>query len=233
MQTTLGVSFCVLLLVGVGACSSEATKKDGDGGNGSVISGGTATNTGGASGSGGTPSSSAGSTTVPTGGMSNTSGSGAGGTVGSADCPALSCVDEKTITGCDPDTLMKVTKDCDELISSLGPGLTSDGCSVIDGRSVCGYDFEDTACRDGAPGFTFCFNDANGSDVDPLSFYFDCFTKEQYNLAAEGEPDFLVDAHTLIPCFSAYVMNNTIDCEVAAKACFPADPAEGAGGAGP
>jgi hypothetical protein len=241
MQTTLGVSFCVLLLVGAGvaACSSDKADPPNSGGNGSVLpgggAGGTGTSTAGTTGAGST---SAGSTNTPTGGTpSGGTTTGTGGTSTAAqECLAtpITCVDEETISGCDPDTLMTITKNCEELVNSQGPGLTAEGCTMIEGRSVCGYDFEDTACRDGAAAFSVCYEAAtNDSTIDPLNWYFDCFTDAKYDFAEDGEPEMLVGAHTLIPCFTAYIEGNTIDCEAASEACFPAAPGDGAGGAGP
>jgi len=240
MQTTLSVSLCVLFFAAASACSSEPTGSKGGGGNGSVINGtgGTAANN-----SAGTSTSSAGSAGSVVGGASSgTVGGASPGTAGTGgtstaaqEClnTPITCVDSETITGCNPDTLMNETLNCKELIESQGPGLKAEGCAMVDGRSVCSYDFDDTACRDGAAAFAVCYEAATNEQVDPLNFYFDCFTDFMYDLADEGQPEMLVGAHTLIPCFTKYISGNTIDCATAEEGCFPAAPGDGAGGAGP
>jgi hypothetical protein len=242
MQTTFGVSLCAVLLLTASACSSKSTDDENKGGNGGLVpSGGTG------NGAGGSSSQQGGASSTPLGGSSpgrsgassggaSTGGVGTGGTSTAAqeciDTP-ITCVDAATITGCNPDTLMNETVDCKELIDSQGPGLKSEGCTTDAGRSVCSYDFEDAACRDGAAAFAVCYEAATGKSVDPLDFYFDCFTDFMYNLADMGQPEQLVGAKTIIPCFTGFISGNTIDCEAAEAACFPVDGTTGAGGAGP
>lgn len=238
MQTTLSVSLCVLFLASVGACSSEPTGSKGGAGSGGILPGGGGTGSSAA----GTASQSGGSIGTPLGGASTgTSGSsstsGAGGTSSAAqqclDTP-ISCVDSETITGCNPDTLMNETVNCNDLIESRGPGLIAQGCTMVDGRSVCGYDFQDAACRDGAPAFAVCYTAATGDDsVEALDWYFECFADTMFDVADEGQPEMLVGAHTLIPCFTKHIMDNTVDCDAAVAECFPASPSDGAGGAAP
>jgi hypothetical protein len=220
MRTTLAVSFCLVLLLGV-SCSSKSTDEENKGGNGGILP-------------------SAGSTSAGSGGTSATAGTGGAAAVGTAGTSAaqacidtpLSCVDSETITGCDPDTLMNVTKDCGELVQQLGEGLTSQGCQVVQGRTVCAYDFADMKCADAAAAFTVCYNAATGDNQDMTVFYVDCFTESNYDLADTGQPPMLVNAKTLIECFSDYVSGTTVDCNAAVDACFPAGDMPGAGGAG-
>jgi len=233
MQTSFGVSLVLVLFLSVGnACSSKSTEDENKGGNGGLLPG-----AGGSSSSGGTASQTGGSSagTTPVGGGRNLGGSSTGGTTGSADDCAnqpLECVDTKTITGCNPDTLMDETADCAELVQSLGPGLTSEGCQEVDGRSVCAYDYADMKCAEGAAAFTVCYNAATGMMEDMTSFYIDCFSDAQYNLADTGEPPQPYGAKMLIQCFTNHISDNTVDCNAAIDACFPSTGAGGAGGAG-
>lgn len=233
MPTTSSATFCLVLLLGAFGCSSESTEGGNKGGNGSVLgSGGTASTSGGtATTSGGTASNNGG--TNDSAGSNSTAGGNAGSSSGGSsaaqqciDTP-LSCVDSETITGCNPDTLMTETADCGELIMSLGPGLSSEGCQVVEGRSVCAYDYADLECAEGAAAFTACYNSATGAMVDMDNFYFDCFTDFEYDLAEEGEPPLPVSAQTLIRCFTDYISGNQIDCDSATEACFPATDAGG------
>jgi hypothetical protein len=231
MRTT-SVSFLLLLVGAMGACSSKSTDGGTGGSNGGIIPGG---GVGGSAqagnGSGGTGNTGTGNTGTGTAGTGNTGTGTAGtssGTAGSgtspeaqecADAPVV-CLDKDTASTCNPDTLMDESITCSTGVANLGPGLISNGCITDAEGSGCSFDFEDQACEDGAPAYAACSR-AAGFPIEDLEAYFACFTNEQ------GSKDF-------IPCFAGFVdaAAQTVACSDAEEACFADVSAGGAGGAG-
>lgn len=196
MRKAIGVSFLVLATVGgVMACSGdskdEATGKSGSSGSGGASS----------AGSGGANSQS---------GSNATSGSNAGLCAGKMNM----CVDAQTVTGCDPDTGMDFTVNCEE---DVPEGLTNLGCDLSSqGVEACLLDFADPECWEGAQIFTVC---AGGTtDEELIGFYLGCFHD-------------MNGAKTVIPCYIPFADEATlmIDCLAADEACLP--PGLGGGGA--
>jgi hypothetical protein len=235
-RTTVGVSFLVLFGV-LSACSSKATdNNDGNGGNGTVLSGGSGGGANGGAGGGVTPSGgtiSSGGTS--SGGSGGTNASTTGGNAGRAGATSsagmnglcaddtITCIDDAQATGCNPNTGSVEIIDCVEYYATLG--VTSTGCSVTaDGAGCDVTDFKDAACLAGAEAYAFC---ANASDQDLVSVYIDCF--QDY-----------MGAHTVVTCLGDYVsptMMMDADCQNAVDACLAgaggagSGPGDGAGGA--
>jgi hypothetical protein len=223
-RTTVGVSFLVLFGV-LSACSSKATdNNDGNGGNGTVLGGGSGGGANGGASGGGTTSSGgtmSGGGTTSGGTNAGTTGGNAGragatssaGTNGLCADDTITCVDDAKATGCNPNTGSVETVDCVEYYATLG--VTSTGCSVTaDGAGCDVTDFKDAACLAGAEAYAVC---ANASDQDFVSVYIDCF--QDY-----------MGAHTVVTCLGDYVsatMMTDADCQNAVDACL-----DGAGGAG-
>jgi hypothetical protein len=219
MQTTSRVSFCLLLLLGMGACSSKANDDGNKGGSGPASSAGTAS--GGTSAQGGTNGA-----IIPNGGgrtEGGTTGTGGATSPAAQDCldTPVTCTDNDTAFSCNPDTLMDESFVCSTGVAALGPGLVSKGCITDPNGSGCDFDFADMACGDGAPAFAACYRAATLKDINDLDVYFACFT-DTNGLKA------------VIPCFAGFVDQaaKQVDCTAAEAACLPDEGAGGAGGAG-
>ncbi len=205
IRTAIGFSFLVALaVVGMSACSGDS-KDEATGKSGSSTGG-----SGGASGG--------------SGGASSQSGSNSTSGTNAALCGSKMnmCVDDQTVTGCDPDTGMDFTVACDE---DVPEGLVNLGCQPDDtGRDVCLLDVADAECWEGAQIFTVCAV-ANPTEDDLFGFYLGCFTD-------------MNGAKTVIPCYIPFAdeATLTIDCLAADEACLPPLGGGGApsdGGAGP
>jgi hypothetical protein len=155
MRTAIGLSFLVALAVGgVGACSSEPTKSDNAGGQGS----------GGSSNNGGAQA------TSGNGGRAGSTGTSGAGSGLCADKPNV-CLDMQTVQVCDPLNGMDVVVDCEE---DVEPGLVNLGCDTAsDGvTKACLLDFADEECLEGADILAFC---AGATEEQFFNAYFNCF----------------------------------------------------------
>ena len=155
MRTAIGLSFLVALAIGgVAACSSEPTKSDATGGQGS----------GGNSNNGGTPASSGSGGRA---GSSGTSGAASGLCAGKPNV----CLDAQTVQVCDPLNGMDVTVNCED---DVPVGLVNLGCDTAsDGMTqACILDFADEECLEGADILAFC---ANATEEQFVNAYLNCF----------------------------------------------------------
>jgi hypothetical protein len=128
------------------------------------------------------------------------------------------CVDADTVEYCDSATGNVMTTMC--AADYAEDGLVSKGCTADADGIGCTLDgLSDMACQKGAEPFAVC---AGLTRDDLLSVYVGCFHD-------------MNGAHTVIPCYSAFVDETdpempVVDCEAADAECLPDT---GAGGAGP
>lgn len=194
LRTSAGVSLCVLLFIQGMACSSKSTD-EGTGGKGSIVTGGT-------SGSGG-----------------NTGRAGSTGDP-ETDCAnePIICIDAKTASTCNPNTLQTETISCTEDAKDIG--IISNGCDGDATDGSCTIDgYADEPCEKGVAPFAVC---GMYDKSDALDIYVACFKNTN-------------GLHDVIPCFANYVdeAQKLVDCQGAVAGCLPDVVAGGAGpGAG-
>jgi hypothetical protein len=205
MRTAIGVSFLVLAtLGGVMACSGdskdEATGKSGSSGSGGASNAGS----GGANSQSGSSSQS---------GSNGTSGSNAALCAGKMNM----CLDEQTVQGCDPETGMDFTVNCDDAPA----GIINMGCSTTtDGTDACIIDFEDEDCLNGATVLAVCLM---GGETGLYNAYLNCYND------TDGV------ARDLVTCLAPYLDLDAeeVDCDGLTICEMGAGGAPSDGGAGP